>query len=906
MVASLCNLAWFLLGQVRWKMHKLAFPLSVFAALFASAEMRTVIGYGTGDTLDQALIMAQSAAVLNAGGTVASTEQVQGDVLVSDKGVSSNVMFVSEYKILEKGESFDGVSARIEAKVCKVSERQFENGKSVTGEGEGPTKRRARLAAIGNAVSSLGVRIKAVGEYDKDVLLKDETEAVGWAYVTEIQDVDCSGKNGKYKSKIKIKVFANKSESGPAKNFSKETAGRGRSFIEAVNNARARAVFDLDSDYVVKTTYNSGEFVSRAIRHDWRGFWYGTEVTSRNQGEHACDVNVRINFDENENSHLADGVSSISGFGLASTRDDAIEDAKRDAVVNAGSVAEASVTCEEGKELVEQLKFRASAYIGLQTADIQPAGEKFSAQIGAKVSRDRGRDSECRLAKSVASDDDRDARRAYLVARFKSFVAAGALYDVERLFRGDGILADTCSITSARANCGFTFDGLFPEKGSEFRSVQVQTHGLEGGAVVGETVFGVGCGKTESASFELAKNDAVVNACSKVAAKGTYDKTELKGFEQLFVGNAFIGGVAVDSAADCSGGRLLRVRASVSGSPDGAKAVRPSRVDYEAKANSADAAIALARRGLLMKSGAMAKVRMKYKGFELVQADAEYGASGVLADCKMQIASDPQKAYSVRASGRIVEGNSDHGESKVEGLGSGPSFQDARRAAIAYAILNWRGEVSAEEKYCMGEFKSGSSQCNANGFLFKSELLQCAQNGDGHFVKVLCTFAKEEGKLSGGRQKVKAVGWGQDEESARIDAERNAVDSVFGRKVTATMAENNGEVTSKHDTEQSFGDGYVEETKVVEVKVENGLHVVKIKTTVRQRGVEEDFSWGWIGWTVLFLVLLGIVASAKEKRGKASATVVWLIVTTALFSTGHWIMGVLMVVFGLGLICKDK
>ena len=247
MVASLCNLAWFLLGQVRWKMHKLAFPLSVFAALFASAEMRTVIGYGTGDTLDQALIMAQSAAVLNAGGTVASTEQVQGDVLVSDKGVSSNVMFVSEYKILEKGESFDGVSARIEAKVCKVSERQFENGKSVTGEGEGPTKRRARLAAIGNAVSSLGVRIKAVGEYDKDVLLKDETEAVGWAYVTEIQDVDCSGKNGKYKSKIKIKVFANKSESGPAKNFSKETAGRGRSFIEAVNNTRARAGFDLDS-----------------------------------------------------------------------------------------------------------------------------------------------------------------------------------------------------------------------------------------------------------------------------------------------------------------------------------------------------------------------------------------------------------------------------------------------------------------------------------------------------------------------------------------------------------------------------------------------------------------------------------------------------------------------------------
>ena len=837
-------------------MHKLIYSLSAFAALFASAEMRTVTGYGTGDTLDQALIMAQSDAVLNAGGKVASTEQIQGDVLISDKGVSSNVLFVSEYKILEKGESFDGVSARIEAKVCKVSERQFENGKYVTGEGEGSTERMARLVAIGNAISSLGVKIKAVGEYDKDVLLKDEAEAVGWAFVTDVEEVDRTRKNGKYKSKVKIKVFAGKAESGIDKNFTKETAGRGRSLLEAINNARSKAVFDLDSAYAVKTIYESGEFVSRSIRKDWRGFCYGTEVTSRIQNGNAWDVNVRFNFDERENSHLADGVCTINGFGIANRREDAIEGAKRDAVLNAGSLADVSVAYEEGKELVVQSKFSASAYIGLQTADIAPVGESFSAQISAKVSRDRDRDSECWLAHSVASDDDRDARRAYLVARFRSFVSAGALYDVERTYSGNAILTDACSITSARANCGFTVDGLFSKNDRDFRSVRVQTHGLTEGTVVGETVLGVGCGRTESASFELARNDAVVNACSKVAAKGKYDRAELTEFEQLFAGNAFIGGVTVDSAADCSEGRLLCVKASVSGSPDGAKAVRPSRVDYEAKAGSADAAIALARRGLLMKSGAMAKVRMKYRGFELVQADAEYSASGMLSDCKMQIAHDSQGAYSARASGRIAESNSGRRETKVEGFGWGSSFQAARREAIAYAILNCRGDISGEEKYEMGVLRSGRSRCDAGGFLFKAELVQCVQAPDGYFVKVNCSFAAEEGKLPGGTKKVTAVGWGIDEDSAKEDAARNAIDSVFGRKITATMAEDNGKVIAKADTEQGFDDGYTEDVKVEESKIENGLHMVKVKTVVRQRGIEESFHLGWIGWIVVVIISL--------------------------------------------------
>lgn len=889
-----------------WHVSKLVFSLPLFATLFAGAEMRTVSGYGTGDTFRQALVMAQSDAVMNAGGKVAATGQVRGDVLVRDSGVSSNVLFVSEYKVLEENESFDGVSVRIEAKVCDVAERQFENGKCMTGEGDGSTAKIARLAAIGNAVSDLGVRIKTVAEYDKDVLLKDEAEAVGWAFVTDVEDLGSTCNGGRHKAKVKIKTFASKAESGIDENFSRESSGRGSSFLEAVNNARAQAVFDLDSAYTIKTIYESGEFASCTIRHDWRGFCYGTEVIDRKRIGDIWYVNVRIVFDENENSDLADDLLSASGFGVASNWEDAVEDAKRDAVINAGSVTDVSVTYEEGKEVVEQSRFRALAYVGLQTSDVRLDGDGFSAQVGARLSRDRRRDAECRLAKSSAKDTGTDAYRTYLVARFKSLVAGGAIYDVERVYRGGAILTDACSVTVERENCGFVIDGRLAKDYGEPCTVQVRMHGLTDDEVVSRSVFGVARWETDATAFELARNDAVINACSKVVATGRYDKNELKESQQLFVGKAFIGGTTVASAEKCSKGRLMRVKASVNGSQDGARSVRPYRVDYEAKATSADAAIALARRGLLMKSGAMAKVRMMYEGMELTQSEAEYRANGTLSDCEMQVSRDSKSVYSVHASGRIVESVSRYGEKEVEGIGCGADFLAARREAIAYAILNYKGEISGEEKYETGVFKGGSSVCSAEGFLFKAEIVQCLKNGDGYFVKVHCSFASEEGKLSGGKEKVEALGWGADEETAKADAERNAIDSVFGRKIRSTMSENNGEITSKNDTEQSFADGYVEDTKVEGVKTENGLCAVRVETVVRQRGVDESGSgWSWLGWTVFFFLLFGIIVRAKEKGGKALATIVWLIITIALFLTGHWIMGVVMLLGGYSLIGND-
>ena len=100
-------------------MHKLAVSLSVFAALFASAEMQTVTGYGTGDNLAQAIVAAKVDAILNAGGRTSVLSEAKQDQLIKDEGKSENEACLVSYEVVEKGDSFDGTYVRIKAKVSK-------------------------------------------------------------------------------------------------------------------------------------------------------------------------------------------------------------------------------------------------------------------------------------------------------------------------------------------------------------------------------------------------------------------------------------------------------------------------------------------------------------------------------------------------------------------------------------------------------------------------------------------------------------------------------------------------------------------------------------------------------------------------------------------------------------------
>ena len=218
------------------------------------ATTRQVIGYGSGDTLEQALFVAQGDAVLNSGAKTTVDIEAGDEKLLGDKGIASNVVFLSEYKILEKGESFDGVYARIQATVCDVKDRVFENGKVLTGSGKGISVKAATAAAIGDAIMSMGTQVRAVGIYEKEELVKDDTEFTGWAYVTDIEEIDKSEEGGNYTAKVKIKVFANKGASGVNANGEKKVSGRGQGINEAVAVARLQAVLGKTASYVARRT----------------------------------------------------------------------------------------------------------------------------------------------------------------------------------------------------------------------------------------------------------------------------------------------------------------------------------------------------------------------------------------------------------------------------------------------------------------------------------------------------------------------------------------------------------------------------------------------------------------------------------------------------------------------------
>ena len=169
---------------------------------------------------------------------------------------------------------------------------------------------------------------------------------------------------------------------------------------------------------------------------------------------------------------------------------------------------------------------------------------------------------------------------------------------------------------------------------------------------------------------------------------------------------------------------------------------------------------------------------------------------------------------------------------------------------------------------------------------------------DGRYVvKVLSdisTARKDELEIA--KKKVEVKGWGLCETAAKEDAERNAVDKVFGRHVKASLEEVDGIVQSSGSSSTAFENGYIEESKVENVAQKMGLYEVSISAVVRQRG-KEDPSWGWITAIIVIIVLLSIIAGVKNK---GVAIVIWLISAISLFATGHWAVALTITILGLG------
>jgi hypothetical protein len=271
--------------------------------------------------------------------------------------------------------------------------------------------------------------------------------------------------------------------------------------------------------------------------------------------------------------------------------------------------------------------------------------------------------------------------------------------------------------------------------------------------------------------------------------------------------------------------------------------------------------ICVNRRGLFIKSGAMVTAEMDYKNLNLVSSSAIYSSKGILSGCEVDVIKAENGLYSSKMTGKVsssMDGGFRSGI-KVFGYGSGDSFDAARKASVADAVINANSNFSVEEKYENGKYVSGKSQCSAEGYIFDCSVLSNEVSQDGRYVvKMLCdisTARKDELEIA--KKKVVVKGWGVSEAAAKEDAERNAVDKVFGRFVTSTLGEMDGEIQEQKLFEDIFKKGYVKEAEVKKFEKKMGLHEVTCEVEVCQRG-KEPSSWSILGIIVIVLGLLAL------------------------------------------------
>ena len=840
------------------------FAIAVFAVMAhfgLSADMRQVNGYGSGDDWAQALCVAQGDAVLNAGAKTTVSLEANDVNIISDKSVSSNEIFLAEYKVLEKGDSFDGVYVRIQANVCEVSERVFDNGRTVIGKGKGASARAARENAIGNALMELGARVRSVGSYDKDELVKDETVFTGWAYVADIAELEKSRSGGEYVSKVKFRAFANQEMSDAKSDVVKRTSGTGRSVSDAMADARVRAAVDINTSYVARKAYQTGVLLSSVVKRKWRGFCYGAKLLGMQKVPVGWRLDLSMGFDDKAESLHARGIAQGIGLGVGKHRDDAFERAKWDVILNSGSVGDFSMSCEDGKEPKVMLRLVGSGYVGKAAVDYIASDDDQIAEIRAPVSRSKGNDSQCEQTEAVGYGQASDMHKAFLLARLQSLVNGGARYSVDRTYNGNNIVSNVCEVVARRDACAFMVED---EKAA---GVRVRMKCRSGGDTGGTSTKGIGMAASEEAAMELARCDAALNFCSTADVWAKYENTGMIGSRQQLHGRPYLVDCNAEAVRLPDGRFLCMATADAVRDASNAGNVLKAKVSFEGRhADSLSASICATRRRLLIKAGATVDASMDYKDLELVSASAIYRAEGILSACQVDV-SEQGGGYASKASGRVLSGDQADLRTgmKVFGYGIGASFGEARDAAVQDAVLNANSRFSAEERYSQGKFVAGQSKYAAEGYMFGIELLDSAVTGGRHVVKVKCVISSaRKDELERAKKKVKVMGWGESEEAAKADAERNAIDAVFGREVRVSLQEVNDKVIDYDASDSTFEDGYVESSKVKGTVQKMGLYQVTISAVVRQKGKEKS-GWGLFTVIAVICLLLGIIAVAREK-----------------------------------------
>ena len=385
MLALLSNFKRFLLGgfaplgrknsqDARWYMYKLLFPLSVFAALFSSAEMRTVTGYGTGDNLEQAIVAAKVDAVLNAGGRTSVLSEAKQDQLIKDEGKSENEACLVSYEVVEKGDSFAGPYVRIKAKVSKNGEFTLKDGRTeIIGEAVAANERDARVLAMCNAILESGSRIKAVVKYENEQLVADDAliNAHG-VVVSSITD-----KAGANAAKVRCQIYPD--VGSLTELFPKKLIGVGEGMNAAVAESAARRdmVLSWGSEFFIRSAYKGGELRSFAAERKCDAYISANRVGGSVESPVGQVKMEGMRFLDGKGLELVECKQS-EGVGCGADVAAAHNAAFCDAFVNLGSHVTMVASYDKERQTMEEMTYRSAYnYFGEDIVIMRLAGGEY-------------------------------------------------------------------------------------------------------------------------------------------------------------------------------------------------------------------------------------------------------------------------------------------------------------------------------------------------------------------------------------------------------------------------------------------------------------------------------------------------------------------------------------------------
>ena len=815
------------------------FLLCAYASRLIAVE-REAIGYGSGDDLVQAVAVAEGDAVLNAGGKASFIAEVQKDKLLTDTGFISNEVYLVSSTTIETGDSFDGTYARVKVRVSDIEDLSKKSGSvQVEGVAHAKTKDAATILALGNLIINAGKKIRAYGKFENEELVKDETTLMGDGFLRDYKIVASSNVADECYVKIAAAVTPYSSAGNNAGGELGTGKGNGKRLVEAMTRARKSIVSATGAGYKAAQVFSSGTLLRDVLEKDVAGKSGRLSV-----GVVSAPAGHEVMIDQAEQ----DNVRTIEGYGLAESDDGLYELARADAVVNTRSNYKLATRYENGHRVGDTLLLSENAYVRVLKEENCEEGLHIEASTGGSLAEVLGNDVETVVGKGRATS----LEEAYATAKFDAIMRSAAKFNVKVVYENEKLSA--CSaVSEANLSC---------------RDVTVTSsnHG-EGGYDVtvssafaqlqsdddGDTI-GWGFSSDSETALIMARSDALLNRFGRLSKHSSFE-----------FGKALEGGARVSARGyvgtlrneeNIAGGKS--VLASVGTSEKAVRRDESFTVHGFGEGDNIVAAMAAARLDSVCRAGMNIDASIDYNN-----GNAHYGAITGESGADIRGAYNPEfraddGKFTFAADFELANfGNGGAACRRTIGYGEGASVVAARSAARREAALNACASATREYRIDGGTAVAYESKISASCVLVE-EVVEPSTIRGGVIVKSDVEFADSYQEMRGYKETVRIKGYGLTKESALQDAERNAIDKVFGRKLTVSATWQKGEEPVYNFSEVPFADGYAESSKAKNAIACCGGWCVDAEVVVRQRGKDDEHGIFWYLWRGIVWIVSGI------------------------------------------------